>query len=496
MRRARMLPVAAVCAAVWLPLSARAQSAVAENKSAWNIIPAYVPVAAPAAANDAARVLEQGTPGSFTLSRATEAMAHLIVGRSVTLSSTHRLTRVYVTNPAVLYTYTATPNEVLVTSKQPGISSVVLWDEAGGSQSYLFSSELDVDGLRESLHGAMPTEPIVVSGQEGHVVLSGSVSTPLLYDAAGKMAALYSKDVTNAIIVNSASTKQVQLKVRILEVDRSKLDQFAFNFFSAGGKNLAATTTTQLPSTLTASASGSASSGTGSTSSVGNNTVSISNPLNFLLYSSQLNVGATLQDLESRQVLQILAEPTITTLSGQRTNFLAGGEFPFPVIQGVTGGGLASVTIQFRPYGVKLEFTPVVNVDGTIQLSVAPEVSALDYTNAVSISGYTIPALSTRRAETQVVLKNDQSFAISGLLDQRTTDSLSSTPGISSIPLLGKLFKSKSINHSRTELVVMVTPTIVDPLGEGVAPLPDPKLAVPLLNPSEFDSRLPTVHPN
>ena len=478
------LPSLLLCGALGTALPAQSQIAI--NNDLPNAVAGVTPAEV--------KSLLHST-SNFALSQATETPAHITVGRSVTLSSVHRLAKIYVTNPAILYAYTATPNQVLVTSKQPGVSSVVLWDEAGESQSYLFSSELDVDGLRESLHGAMPNEPITVSGQEGRVVLSGSVSTALLADAAGKMAALYSKDVTNALIVNSAATKQVRLKVRILEVDRSKLDQFAFNFFSAGGNNLAATTTTQFPTSLNVATNGSGSGSSGATNGVGNKTVSISNPLNFLLYSSQFNIGATLQDLESRQVLQILAEPSITTLSGQRANFLAGGEFPFPVIQGVTGGGLASVTIQFRPYGVKLEFTPVVNVDGTIQLNVAPEVSALDYTNAVSISGYTIPALSTRRAETEVVLKSNQSFAISGLLDQRTTDSLSSTPGISSIPLLGKLFKSKSINHSRTELVVLVTPTIVDPLSEENLP-PDPKLALPMLNPLEFDSRLPKVHPN
>ena len=475
------------CAALLVRLPASAQTKADTQMAAAQIY-------APAIRNHETPSLVHHTAGNFMLVRPAQTQTHLIVGRSVALSSVHRLAKIYVTNPAVLYAYTATPNEVLVTSKQPGISSVVLWDEAGGSESYLFSSEMDVDGLRESLAGAMPAEHITVAGQEGRIVLSGSVTTPAASEAAGKMAGLYSKDVTNALIVNSAGSKQVRLKVRILEVDRSKLDQFAFNFFSAGGKNLAATSTTQFPSTLSASTNGSASTGGGTSYTAGNTTVSVSNPLNFLLYSSQFNIGATLQDLESRQVLQILAEPTITTISGQRANFLAGGEFPFPVVQGVSGG-LASVTIQFRPYGVKLEFTPLVNVDGSIQLSVAPEVSALDYTNAVTISGYTIPALSTRRAETQVVLKSDQSFAISGLLDQRTTDSLSSTPGIASIPILGKLFRSKSINHSRTELVVVVTPTLVDPLSEPAA-IQDPKLALPMLDPSVFDQRLPKVHPN
>ena len=187
--------------------------------------------------------------------------------------------------------------------------------------------------------------------------------------------------------------------------------------------------------------------------------------MNLLFYNSGLNIGLTLQDLQDRNIAQILAEPTITTLSGQKASFLAGGEFPFPVVQG-SSGGLTSITIQFRPYGVRLDFTPIVNDDGTVQLKVAPEVSALDYTNAVTISGYTIPAISTRRAETQVELRDGQSFAISGLLDHRTTDIFNKMPGIGDVPILGQLFRSKNVNHSTVELMVIVTPTIVDPLND------------------------------
>jgi pilus assembly protein CpaC len=202
-------------------------------------------------------------------------------------------------------------------------------------------------------------------------------------------------------------------------------------------------------------------------------------------YNFGLNVGLTIQDLQNRQVAQILAEPTITTLSGQKGSFLAGGEFPFPVVQG-SSGGLTSITIQFRPYGVKLDFTPVVNADRSVQLKVAPEVSALDYTNAVTISGYTVPAISTRRAETQVELRDGQSFAISGLLDRRTTDIFNKMPGIGDVPVLGQLFRSKNVNHSTVELMVVVTPSIVDPLHD-TTPLATPTLPVPTLDPAQFD---------
>jgi pilus assembly protein CpaC len=428
-------------------------------------------------------------PGDFVNSASSTKPMHMLVGRSMDITSRRKLTRIYVSNPAVLSAYVASPNQVLVTSKDCGVSSLVIWDESGVSQTYLISADLDLDQLRTAMQRSLPGEPIDIQGDGARIVLTGSVSSPEAAEAASKLAAMYSKDVFNSLAINTANQKQVRLKVRIVEVDREKLTQFGLNFFSAGGKTLAGTTTSQFPSTMTATTGGAASSsGTGTTASAGNNTVTYSNPLNFLLYNSTLNVGVMLQDLQDKQIAQILSEPTITTISGKEASFLSGGEFPFPVVQGISGG-LTSISIQFRPYGVKIDFTPVVNIDGTIQLKVAPEVSALDYTNEVTIDGYDIPAISTRRADTQVVLRSGQSFAISGLLDKRTTDAYEKTPGFADIPILGQLFKSKSLNHSTTDLVVVVTPEVVDPLTDNPE-IHEPKLPVPPIDPNEFDKSL------
>lgn len=420
----------------------------------------------------------------FTSAPPAEEYLHVLVGRSVFINTHFKLKRVYITNPTVLDSYTATPNQILCTAKQTGVSSLILWDDHEMSHTYLVSSDVDVAALQGSLKGSLPHEDIRAVADGGKIVLTGTVSTDAIADSAMKLASQYSKDVSDAMLVNPAKVKQVELKVRIIEVDRTKLDQLGFNIFSAGGNTLAASTTGQYSSLLSVGAAGSA-----TASTVGSTTVSVTNPLNFLFYSSKYNIGATLQDLASQSVLQILAEPTITTISGQKADFLAGGEFPFPVVQG-SSTGTTSITIQFRSYGVKVEFTPVVNTDGTIDLKVAPEVSALDFTNAVTISGYTIPALSTRRAETQVVLNSGESFAISGLLDRRATDSFSKTPGIASVPILGELFKSKSVNHSTSELIVLVTPTTIEPLMQANN-LPVPTQAVPMLDPLTFDKKLP-----
>lgn len=290
---------------------------------------------------------------------------HLVVGRSMFIETASRLRRVYVGNPAVLDSVTDNPQRIVITAKAPGVSSLLLSDETGQSQVYLVISDLDVNGLQTDLEKSFPNDHLRAEGQEGRVSIYGTLSSDASSDAAFKLASLYSKDVANSIQVNPSHTKQVRLQVKIVEIDRSKLDQFGVNFFS-GGKNISGSTTGQFPTS------------TSITSAAASSSFQISDPLNLLFYNTSLNVGIAIKDLEDRQILQILAEPNITTMSGQKASFLSGGEFPYPVAQGGgTAGTSSPITIQFRPYGVKLDFTPVVNSDGTIQLKVAPEVVPL-----------------------------------------------------------------------------------------------------------------------
>ena len=420
---------------------------------------------------------------------------HLVVGRSMFFNTANRLRRVYVSNPAVLDSFTASPHQIVVTAKSPGVSSLILWDESGQSQVYLIASDVDVSELRHALRDALPSENIRAEGHEEDVSLAGTVSSPAAEQVAVKLAALFSKSIANSMLIAPQHARQVRLKVRIVEIDRSRAQSLGFNFFGAGKNSFNSTTgqfpaITVAPNTSSSSSSSSSSSGgssSGSTaSSAASSLLALSSLLNLFYYNNALGLGAAIEALQNKQILQILAEPTITAVSGEKASFLSGGEFPFPVVQGGTGG-FTSVTIQFRPYGVKLDFTPAVLPDGTIQLKVAPEVSALDYTNAVTISGYTIPALATRRAETQVELRTGQSFMISGLLDNRTTDLLSKTPGIGDIPILGNLFRSKNVNRTVTELAVIITPTLVDPLSENPVNPAEPNLPVPFLSTPKFD---------
>lgn len=396
----------------------------------------------------------------------------LSVGHSTVLRTSQRLRRVYVSNPEVVDSITASPHELVLTAKAGGSSSVAVWTEDGTTSLYNVVADLDIDEPAKALHLAFPGEQIGVESQGGRLLLTGAASSPGVIDAALKLLTSYSKDVVSSAQILMQHTPQVQLKVRIAEVDRTKLTQFGINILS-GGNTTAVTQTQQF----------------GGVQLKDDGALGLSDLLNIFVYSHNIDMGAILRDLQQNQVLQVLAEPNITALSGQTAHFLSGGEFPFPVIQG-SSGGLTSVTIQFRPFGVKLDFTPIVNPDHTIRLKVAPEVSALDYTNAVMISGYTIPAISTRRAETEIELQDGQSFAMSGLLDRRTTEKLGKMPGIGDIPILGELFKSRDINKSFTELVIIITPVLVDPLAHPEAVPPLPTDAVPNLNPGQFDNSL------
>ena len=411
---------------------------------------------------------------------------HLLVGRSMFVSTESRLRRIYVSNPDVLDSFTSSPRQIVITAKTPGVSSLVLWDETGQSHAYLVNSDLDVAGLHHVLKDAFPNDNIRVEGHGDQVALAGTVSSPEASEAAAKLAALYSKDVANSLLISTIHIPQVRLKVRVVEIDRSRAEQLGFNFFTPGS-NTAAVSTGQFGAvTIAPSASpgGTSTTTTGSTTTV-SSLLALSSLLNMFYYNNNLQLGAAIQALADKQIVQILAEPTITALSGEKASFLSGGSFPYPMVEpGI--GGVNTITIVFKDYGVRVDFTPTVLADGTISLKVAPEVSALDYTNEVVIDGYTLPAISTRRADTRVELKSGQSFAISGLLDNRTLDQMEKIPGIGDIPILGKLFQSKSTNHSVVELAVIVTPTLVDPLSDNTLPQ-QPRMPVPFINNDSFD---------
>ena len=197
----------------------------------------------------------------------------------------------------------------------------------------------------------------------------------------------------------------------------------------------------------------------------------ISDALNLFFFRPDLNLGATIKALETQGLVEVLAEPNVLATNGKQASFLAGGEYPYPVVQGISGGVGGAVTILFKEFGVRLNFIPTITPRGTIRLQVAPEVSSLDFTQAVTVSGFQIPSIDIRRVKTEVELNDGQSFAIGGLLDNRETKTFEKIPFIGDIPILGKFFQSISTNKTNTELMVIVTPEIVAPIPAG-QPLP------------------------
>lgn len=417
---------------------------------------------------------------------------HVLTGKSVVINVQARLRRVLVSNPKTIDAVATTPTQVVVEGKAAGESSLILWDEAGHSRMLDVTVDQDVTGLRTAIEQAFPNYDIQAEADGGRVILSGTAPNKSVMDEVTKMAGFYSKDVVDSMTLPPpVHQRQILLEVKIAEVDRTKLEQFGFNLLSTGAGNTPGVISTQ----QFGPASGQGGGPLNLTGAIGAPTTGfttqfgLSNLLNIFLFRPDLNLGATIEALQQRNVLQILAAPNLLAMSGQKASFLAGGEFPFPVVQG--GVNVGAVTIQFRPFGVRLDFTGEVEPDNTIQLQVAPEVSSLDFTNAVQISGFTVPAISTRRAETVVELRDGQSFGIAGLLDQRATAQLSKVPGIGDVPILGKLFQSRSVNKTRTELIVLVTPRIVDPVKTGAAMATVPTPAIPFMEPQKYDKAMP-----
>jgi pilus assembly protein CpaC len=426
---------------------------------------------------------QQTSPQHVAPEKADNQVLHILIGHSVIIRTDARLKRVLVGNPAVVTTATTAANEVVVTATAPGSSSVVLWQEDNQSHILEVFSDLDVSMLREAVARSFPKEPIGVEAEEGRVVLTGVASSAPVVDQIVKMAGPFSKEVVNSMrIAQPGRQKQILLKVRFAQVDRSKLNQFGINIIAPAGAKTIGTVSTQQ---FTPPGLRSLTDNNGAVTTDFN----FSNLLNIFLFRPDINLAATIQALEQKQVLQILAEPNLLAADGEPARFLAGGELPYPVVSGVAGAN--TVSVQFKPFGVKLEFTGVVEDENTIRLKVFPEVSSLDFTNAVTVNGFVLPAIATRHAETVVELRNNQSFGIAGLLDQRTTTQYSKIPWIGDVPILGELFRSKSISRTNSELVVIVTPVIVDPAATTAAAPETPKMPQELLDPKKYDQKIP-----
>lgn len=396
---------------------------------------------------------------------------YVTVGKSVLVDTARPIVRITVGLGGYAEATAISRTEILVNGSAPGQTTMIVWDAKGGRQffnltvvpsTYLAHDRLD--GIRRELRKEFPGQKIGVSSENGLIFLNGTVKDLISSDRAVQIASTAGKVVNLLYVDVPASKPQILLKVRFASVDRSLTKQLGMNLFSTGATNTLGTVSTGQftpPSVSMPSSSQSA-------------VATVSNALNLFFFRPDLNLGATIQALATRGLVQILAEPNLLAEDGKQASFLAGGEYPYPVVQGVTGGGTGAVTIQFKEYGVRLNFIPTITPRGTIRLQVAPEVSSLDFTNAVVVSGFQIPAIDVRNVKTEIELKDGQSFAIGGLLDNRETETFQKIPFIGDIPILGKFFQSISKSKSNTELMVIVTPEIVAPIPAG-QPVPELK---------------------
>ena len=412
------------------------------------------------------------------------APLRVMVGKSLLINTTEQLKRISVTDPAIAFAQVITPTQILVHGKSPGEVSLLIWDELERSRSFDLRVDVDVSACSEEEHRVFPDEQISVTPSRAAVVLSGHVSTEDVAKRAGELASAYSPKVVNVLTFGPVGSQEVLLQVKFAEVDRSVLTQLGVNFISTGAANTLGTVTTGQfggfgPQTITPGTQ--TVPGTTGTATVTPATT-INNVLNLFLFRSDINLGATIEALETKNLLQILAEPNLIAVNGKEASFLAGGQFPFPIVQ--PGAGFTAVTISFKEFGVRLQFTPVIMPNGNIHLKVAPEVSTLDFANALTISGFTVPALSTRKAETEFELQDGQSFVIAGLIDNRVTDIYNKIPGLGDIPILGNFFRSKSLQKSNSELMVLCTVRRISPSAEQPAPPGNPK---PFMDTGKFD---------
>ncbi len=383
--------------------------------------------------------------------------------------------RVELANPTVADVLLLTSSDIYVTGKAPGKTTLALKSRDGAPYAvYVIEVSPHISGLKQKLHEILPNETgIMVTAAQDTVVLSGTVSSSANLAQVLALAKSYVPEgqgdkgkLLNLLEVGGVH--QVMLEVRVSEVSRNLGKRLGFNFMflSASGKQFGIS---RLNSLTTPTIDG---------------ITEFTDPVNMIFRF--LHDGATwttfIDALKDQGMLKVLAEPTLIALSGKSANFLAGGEFPVPIPQ--ASGTDTTITIEYKAFGVGLNFTPTVLSNGKIHMQVAPEVSELDYTTAVSFSGFVVPGITTRRVSTSIELADGQSFAIAGLLKDEIRQNIKKFPLLGDVPVLGSLFRSSTFQKNETELVIIVTPHLVKPLDMTKQTLPTDQFVEP--NDAEF----------
>jgi len=402
----------------------------------------------------------------------------LTVGKSIVLDYPSDIRQISTSDPAVVDALAVTTREMLLHAKGNGSATIIVWSKTGQRSIYSITVEQNLEPLRKLLKETFPNEDIQIQSTRDSLSLTGHVSSKDVGDRALALVSSVAKSIVNNLQIAAAPIeKQIMLRVKFAELDRTAIAQFGVNLVSTGAANTVGSVGTgEFPSPVTVR------------DTQGRTTFSVTDALNIFAFRPDLNLASFIRALQQQSILQILAEQNLVTTNGKEASFLVGGEFPIPVLQG--GGNAGAVTIQFREFGIRLAFNPLITENGTIKMYIKPEVSTIDTGNGVNISGFFIPALSTRRIESNIELAQGQSFVIGGLLDERVTETMAKIPGLANIPLLGAIFKSRENKKNRTELIVVVTPEITRPLNPG-EPLPLPTMPREFMQPMIKPTSLP-----
>jgi pilus assembly protein CpaC len=453
----------------------------------WIIILCFcAPLPAPAA-----------TPLDRVKNQEINQLIHLKVGRSKVLRTPFALTRISVADPDIADLILISDREIYVNALAPGVTTISMWGKSRFTSTSV-TVEADLTLLKEKLHQILPKEKIGVEAAGDSIVMSGEVSGPVAQSTALSLARAYAggekgegkgKETKVVNLMHVGGVQQVMLEVRIAEINRTVAQQIGINFTAVSPSgNFGVSQLNSLASVdalgrtinpSIAPTAGSGAPGTVFDALLSTNIQAMAGwKAGGVLWTMFLNL------LKQNNLGRVLAEPNLVTTSGQKASFLAGGQYPYPVPQ--TSGGGTAITIQFQQYGVQLEFTPTVLDDNKIAIKVHPTVSELDYTNAVSTAGYVVPGLRSREMNTQVEVRDGQTFSIAGLLSDQSRNIINKFPVLGDIPVLGALFRSTNYQKNETELVALVTSHLVKPIPPGKGQLPTDKW----IDPTDVDTYL------
>ncbi|HKB64727.1 MAG TPA: type II and III secretion system protein family protein [Pyrinomonadaceae bacterium] len=400
---------------------------------------------------------EQTTTASFLTGTKEAIPVNVLVGQSRVITFDSPIERFSVSNPEIAEAVLVSGGQIVVNGKAFGQVNFIAW-EKGTGRFIVFDVYVrtNLSLIDSQIRALFPKDDIRLSQANGSVVISGTVSDPRIAAQADAVIQAAGFKTVNLLESPVKDLKQVQLLVRVAEVNRTRLREFGSSYSSVNG-GTSVYSSGGGPASLTKAENGSLFTEFASTA------------LNLFVFNNAIGTQAFIRAAQTQGALRALAEPNLIAMDGQQASFLAGGEYPVPIVQG-GGSSSATVSIVFKEYGVRLNFKPTIIDEDHIRLELEPEVSTLDFANGVKFSGFLIPGLRTRRAHTGVELRDGQSFALAGLLDNSETKSISKIPGLGDIPILGNLFKSTSFQKNESELMFIITAQIVKPVNRDDLP--------------------------